>query len=157
MTGQISTGPVSLMPSPLDLIDAVGAPVGHFAAGIIAPSHPAKLQLRIERPRLGRSLPGVPIVAFGHGLGRQAGVTLRSGIIHSLHVLNFPSPPLADEFASDAIHFHRPLLAADLEHPIVLAGRVDDRSAFGDIDRQRLFRVHVLAGLTGENGDRARA
>ena len=35
----------------------------------------------------------------------------------------------------------------------MLAGRVDDRSSLGDIDRERLFRVHVLAGLTGQNRD----
>ncbi len=63
---------------PLDLIDAVRTPVGHLAAGVVAPLHPGELQLVVERPQLGGAAPGVPIVGlrdgfFGQGLRSVAG------------------------------------------------------------------------------------
>ena len=42
------SGRCRLCRGPLDLIDAVGAPVGHFAAGVIAPLHPGELQRFVE-------------------------------------------------------------------------------------------------------------
>ena len=44
------------------------------------------------------------------------------------------------------------LLRAGLHDPLVLAGRIDHRAAFGDHQRQRLLAIDVLAALAG--GDR---
>jgi hypothetical protein len=62
----------------------------------------------------------------------------------------------ANEFASDAVHFHRTLLGADLKHPIVMPHRVDQGSPLADVQGQRLLGIDVLARLAGVNaGDHA--
>ena len=43
---QLGRAGEALAERPLNLIDAVSAPVGHLAAGVVAPLHPAELQLR---------------------------------------------------------------------------------------------------------------
>ena len=51
---------------PLDLVHAVGAPIGHFAAGVVAPLHPTGMELRIVRAQGSLVEPEVPIQTFGH-------------------------------------------------------------------------------------------
>ena len=46
------------------------------------------------------------------------------------------------------------LLRADLEHAAGFFHRVADAEAFFDRERERLFAVHVAAGVQGGDGDR---
>lgn len=57
----------------------------------------------------------------------------------------------ANNFARHAIHRHRPLLRADLQHAVVVSHSVDQGSAFVDVKREGLFGVNVFAGLAGVN------
>ena len=68
-------------------------------------------------------------------------------------LLDLAQPAVADELAARLVDGHRPLLAADLEDAVVLAGRLDHQPAFADREAQRLFGVDVLAGLAGVDAD----
>ena len=112
------------------------------------------MYLLVVRSQRCLAKPHVPVQTLGHGFFRQSRVALRAGqIIHAQHDLDRAEAALADEFAGRAIGLHRPLLRAHLENALVLAGRIDQHAAFGDVERKRLFRVNVLAGLTGTDAD----
>ena len=130
------------------MIDAVGAPVGHFAAGKVAPSHPAH-PLPVERPRGGLIEPHVPIQPGGNrllGKGR-GGAGGGPRIIDRTHFQQLAQAAAANQLAADAVDGHRLLLRPDLQNAAVSADRVDQGPALLDVERQRFLGIDVLAGL----------
>ncbi|MEZ6072631.1 MAG: hypothetical protein R3C10_20810 [Pirellulales bacterium] len=131
----------------MDLVDTVGAPVGHFAAGVRPPTHPAELEIRVEGTQFGRAAPHVPVIAVGDRLFGQAFVAGRTGIVDRLHDFELADAAAADEVAAVVVDFHRALLSTDLKHGAVAAGGVDNRAAFADVGRERLLSVDVQTCL----------
>lgn len=135
----------------MNLVASVRAPVGHFAARVGSPLHPIELKLAVEGPFGGLSLPHVPIIALWNRFFGQSVVSAWTGIVDRQHDLELANAASSNQLAREPVHFHRALLRSDLEHPAVLPDRSHQRAAFGDGQRERLFRVNVQAGLAGMN------
>ncbi len=71
-----------------------------------------------------------------------------------MHLVNVAQRAGLHEFVRLLELRHAALLRADLHHLLMLALRLDDRGAFGEVVRERFFDIHVLPG--GAGGDRHR-
>ena len=79
--------------------------------------------------------------------GRRVG----PGVVDRADFEHLAQPAAAHQFAGHAVHGHRALLRADLQHAVVAAHGVDQRPALAHVERERLFGVDVLARLAGVN------
>src|SRR5690606_36865226 len=106
---------------PLDLIDAVSAPVGHLAARVVSPPHPAEAERTVVWPQFSRSAPDVPVAAFRHRLGGEVLHRLRTGVVDGEDLFQFAELAVADERTAVVVDLHASLLRADLENAAQLA------------------------------------
>jgi len=107
------------------------------------------LKLAVERTFGRLALPHVPVIAFRDRLFRQPLIPARSGIVNRQHHFDLADAARPDQLARKPIHFHRSLLGTDLEDTFVFSSRLDQNTAFGDGQCERLFRIDVQARLTG--------
>ena len=103
-------------------------PVGHLAARIGSPLHPAKLERRVVGPQRRLPTPLVPVVPFGERLFRQPLIDSWARIVAGLHDLQFADAAAAYQVTGESVHFHSPLLAAHLEHGPVLSRRLNQHA-----------------------------
>jgi hypothetical protein len=136
---------VVLSQSPLDLVDAVRAPVRHLSADIIAalrsaapvrtPGALIEMQLPMETRRNRLLLVAV---------NRRGWPDAR--VVHGRDVLQLAEPAVAHELAGDPVHLHRALLGSDLEDRLVLANVLNQRPTFLDVQRQWFLCVNIELG-----------
>ena len=98
--------------------------------------------LRRRTVRVANDAPGVACSA-----GRAAAGADADALVHSADAA---VADVLDGAAEVAVEFGA-LLAAGLEHDVVVARRLHHRARFGDRQRQRLFAIDVLASASGED------
>ncbi len=103
---------------------------------------------RVAEERLPVDRLGVDAVACA--AAHAVGVAV-PGQVHLVDLAELPRP---DDLAGLDEVRHAPLLRADLHDALVLVLGLDDRRALGQIVRQRLLDVDVLAGRAGVDGHR---
>src|SRR5262249_23760822 len=132
--------------------EAVGAPVGHAAARVVAIRSEASLgETDVVGPIGRRPEPHVPIQSCGNRLFGQVAIARRAPAIHKhfFHLAERTAPYLPRPIAVVAEH---PLAAAG-EDSAIAADRFDHRPAFADGQRLGLLAVDVLALAAGFDAD----
>ena len=123
----------------------MSAPVCHFAAGIIAPSHPAQKH-RVKLVVFCRALPCVPVETFRNRLFLVFfGYIVAERIIARLNELDLAKFTFPDDAASVLVETHRALLRTDLKDLLRFSNDVDELTTFGNVRGERLFRIDVQA------------
>ena len=91
----------------------------------------------------------IPVQIFGNRDGLKGAVVGAGGQAHD-HVLKLADAAVADQFASEAEIAIAALLTADLQNALVLAHGFHEAFALVNAERQRFFRIDILAGLDRE-------
>ena len=109
----------------------------------------------IVRPHRGRADVEVPVQFRRRiAIGREAAAGRPVRVVPDLDHRDVAQPARLNDLDRLAIVLLAVLLRADLHDAIVLLGRLDQVASFADRVAQRLFEVHILAGLAGGHGDR---
>ena len=88
----------------------------------------------------------------GTGSAGKPGISSGLGKATQVTFLTLPGVAVAwTKLASEAVHFHRPLLRARLHDPIIFSRRTHERPPFTDRERQRLLAIDIFARLTREH------
>ena len=130
----------------------VDAPVAHHAAGVVEePAEEEVESIGVERP-LGRGAEPALVVDVGRGLA--VGILAHADGADVLEVPGLHPEDLAELSRADDLDGllevgRRALLGADGHDLVGLAGGAEHRLAFGDVVRDRLLDVDVLAGQHG--------
>ena len=155
----------------MDHAQPMAAPVGQLAARVGTKRHPARthgvflggvrvirdlayirdarqVQVGVVGHHIVGPAPPVPVEPRGNRLRGKIAL-VRAGIVVTDDRLDLANPSVADQFDGLPRGGVGSLHLAGLEHPLVLANRLDHHPPLADRVAQRLLAVHVLSGLAG--------